>query len=93
MITPNDLDVFDDTREATKTARSILRSKLIEVLKQVDDNKHPQVGITENCKEIPSLNANWAKADTEREFKTTVIPTKKQEELKEHEAQGIEVEE
>ena len=93
MIISNDLDVFDDTIEATKTARSILRSKLIELTKQVDDHKRPQVEITENCKEVPILNANWARADTEREFKTTVIPTKKQEELKEYEAQGIDVEE
>jgi len=70
-----------------------LRSKLIELAKQVDDHKRPQVEITENCKEVPILNANWARADTEREFKTTVIPTKKQEELKEYEAQGIDVEE
>ena len=67
--------MFDDSKEAIRTARSIYRSKLIEVLKQVDDNKHPQVEITESNKELPSLYADWVKADMERVFEQTIIET------------------
>ena len=76
--------MFDDSKEAIRTARSILRSKLIELTKQVDDNKHPQIEITENAKQVPSLYANWVKADTEQVFTQTVIPTKKQEAQQKH---------
>ena len=86
-------DLFDDSKEAIRTARSTLRSKLMELAIQVDKSKHPTVGITEELKGLPNLNANWVKADTERVFQTTIIPTEKQEELKEYEAQGIDVEE
>ena len=84
--------MFDDSKEAIRTARSIYRSKLIEVLKQVDDNKHPQVEITEGLKELSILNANWVKADMEQVFETTVIETNpKVEEQKEflEETQGV----
>ena len=67
--------MFDDSKEAIRTARSILRSKLIELTKQVDDNKHPQVEITENCKGILILNADWVRADMEQVFEQTVIET------------------
>ena len=83
----------DSSHEAIRTARSTLRSKLMELAVQVDKNKHPTVEITEGLKGLHNLNANWVKADMEQVFQTTVIPTKKQEELKEHEAQGTEVEE
>ena len=86
-------DLFDDSKEAIRTARSTLRSKLMELAIQVDKNKHPTVGITEELKGLPNLNANWVKADMEQVFQTTIIPTEKQEELKEYEAQGIDVEE
>ena len=67
--------MFDDSKEAIRTARSILRSKLIELTKQVDDNKHPQVEITEGTKEISILNAEWVRADMEQVFEQTVIET------------------
>ena len=86
-------DLFDDSKEAIRTARSTLRSKLMELAIQVDKSKHPTVGITEELKGLPNLNANWVKADMEQVFQTTIIPTEKQEELKEYEAQGIDVEE
>ena len=88
--------MFDDSKEAIRTARSIYRSKLIEVLKQVDDNKHPQVEITESNKELPSLYADWVRADMERVFKQTVIETNpKVEEQKEFQekVQGVSSEE
>jgi hypothetical protein len=86
-------DLFDDSKEAIRTARSTLRSKLMELAIQVDKSKHPTVEITEELKGLPNLNANWVKADMEQVFQTTIIPTEKQEELKEYEAQGIDVEE
>ena len=93
MIITDDLNIIDDVREATKTERSILRSKLMELALRVDKSKQPTVEITEELKGLHNLNANWVKADMEQVFQTTVIPTKKQEELKEHEAQGTGVEE
>jgi len=93
MITPDDLEIADNSKEAIRTARSTLRSKLLELAYQIDKNKHPTVEITEELKGLHNLNANWVKADMEQVFQTTIIPTKKQEELKEHEAQGTEVEE
>ena len=48
--------MFDDSKEAIRTARSILRSKLLKLATQVDDNKHPQVEITEGLKELSILN-------------------------------------
>ena len=88
--------MFDDSKEAIRTARSILRSKLIELTKQVDDNKHPQVEITENCKGISILNADWVRADMEQVFEQTVIETNP--EVEKHkksleEIQGISAEE
>ena len=67
--------MFDDSKEAIRTARSILRSKLLKLATQIDDNKHPQVEITEGLKELSILNANWVKADMEQVFETTVIET------------------
>ena len=93
MIITDDLNVADNSKEAIRTARSTLRSKLLELAIQVDKNKHPTVEITEELKGLHNLNANSVKADMEQVFQTTIIPTKKQEELKEHEAQGTEVEE
>ena len=84
MIILDDLDVIDNSKDAIRTARSILRSKLMELAIQVDKNKHPTVEITEELKVLPNLNANWVKADTDQVFQTTVIPTKKQEEQQEH---------
>ena len=84
--------MFDDSKEAIRTARSILRSKLLKLATQVDDNKHPQVEITEGLKELSILNANWVKADMEQVFETTVIETNpKVEEQKEflEETQGV----
>jgi hypothetical protein len=76
--------MFDDSKEAIRTARSILRSKLLKLATQIDDNKHPQVEITEGLKELSILNANWVKADMEQVFETTVIETNpKVEEQKE----------
>ena len=93
MIITDDLNIIDESKEAIRTARSTLRSKLMELAIQVDKSKHPTVEIIEELKRLPNLNANWVKADTERVFQTTIIPTEKQEELKEYEAQGIDVEE
>ena len=93
MIITDDLNIIDESKEAIRTARSTLRSKLIELAMQVDKSKHPTVEITEELKGLANLNAKWVKADMEQVFQTTVIPTKKQEELKEYEAQGIDVEE
>jgi len=93
MIIPNDLDVVDNSKEAIRTARSTLRSKLMELAIQVDKNKHPTVEITEELKGLPNLNANWVKADMEQVFQTTVIPTKKQEEQQVHLDMGISAEE
>ena len=84
MIIPDDLDVVDNSKEAIRTARSTLRSKLLELAYQIDKTKHPTVEITEELKRLPNLNANWVKADTDQVFQTTVIPTKKQEEQQEH---------
>ena len=84
MIILNDLDVVDDSKEAIRTARSTLRSKLLELAIQVDKNKHPTVEITEELKGLPNLNANWVKADMEQVFQTTIIPTEKQEEQQKH---------
>ena len=88
--------MFDDSKEAIRTARSILRSKLIELTKQVDDNKHPQIEITEGTKQIPILNADWVRADMEQVFEQTVIETNP--EVEKHkksleEFQGISAEE
>ena len=84
MIILDDLDVIDNSKDAIRTARSILRSKLMELAIQVDKNKHPTVEITEELKGLHNLNANWVKADMEQVFQTTVIPTEKQEEQQEH---------
>ena len=93
MIITDDLNIIDDSKEATRTARSTLRSKLMELALRVDKSKQPTVEITEELKTLPNLNANWVKAHMERVFTQRILPTKKQEELKEHEAQGTEVEE
>ena len=89
MITSDDFDIADNSKEAIRTARSTLRSKLLELAIQVDKNKHPTVEITEELKGLPNLNANWVKADMEQVFQTTVIPTKKQEEQQVHLDKGI----
>ena len=84
MIILNDLDTVNDSKEAIRTARSTLRSKLLELAIQVDKNKHPTVEITEELKGLSNLNANWVKADMEQVFQTTIIPTEKQEEQQKH---------
>ena len=84
MITSDDFDIADNSKEAIRTARSTLRSKLLELAIQVDKNKHPTVEITEELKGLHNLNANWVKADMEQVFQTTVIPTEKQEEQQKH---------
>ena len=88
--------MFDDSKEAIRTARSILRSKLLKLATQIDDNKHPQVEITEGLKELSILNANWVKADMEQVFETTVIETnpavEKKKEFQEK-IQGVSAEE
>ena len=89
MITPDDLEIADNSKEAIRTARSTLRSKLLELAYQIDKNKHPTVEITEELKRLPNLNANWVKADTEQVFTQTVIPTKKQEEQQVYLDKGI----
>ena len=89
MITSDDFDIADNSKEAIRTARSTLRSKLMELAIQVDKNKHPTVEITEELKGLHNLNANWVKADMEQVFQTTVIPTKKQEEQQVHLDTGI----
>jgi len=86
--------MFDDSKEAIRTARSILRSKLIELTKQVDDNKHPQIEITENCKGISILNADWVRADMEQVFEQAVIKTNPEVEKQKkflEETQGVPV--
>ena len=89
MITPDDLEIADNSKEAIRTARSTLRSKLLELAYQIDKTKHPTVEITEELKRLPNLNANWVKADTEQVFTQTVIPTKKQEEQQVYLDKGI----
>ena len=84
MIILDDLEIVDNSKEAIRTARSTLRSKLLELAIQVDKNKHPTVEITEELKGLHNLNANWVKADMEQVFQTTVIPTEKQEEQQKH---------
>ena len=84
MITSDDFDIADNSKGAIRTARSTLRSKLLELAIQVDKNKHPTVEITEELKGLHNLNANWVKADMEQVFQTTVIPTEKQEEQQKH---------
>ena len=84
MITPDDFDIVDNSKEAIRTARSTLRSKLMELDIKVDKNKHPTVEITEELKGLANLNAKWVKADMEQVFQTIVIPTKKQEEQQVH---------
>ena len=84
MIILDDLEIVDNSKEAIRTARSTLRSKLMELAVQVDKNKHPTVEITEELKGLHNLNANWVKADMEQVFQTTVIPTEKQEEQQKH---------
>jgi len=93
MITPDDLEIVDNSKEAIRTARSTLRSKLLELAIQVDKNKHPTVEITEELKGLHNLNANWVKADMEQVFQTTIIPTKKQEEQQEHLTKSLSAEE
>ena len=93
MITPDDLEIVDNSKEAIRTARSTLRSKLLELAYQIDKTKHPTVEITEELKRLPNLNANWVKADTDQVFQTTVIPTKKQDEQQVHLDTGISAEE
>tara|TARA_Y100001951_G_scaffold52875_1_gene41912 strand:+ start:38 stop:325 length:288 start_codon:yes stop_codon:yes gene_type:complete len=93
MIILDDLDVVDNSKDAIRTARSILRSKLMELAIQVDKNKHPTVEITEELKVLPNLNANWVKADMEQVFQTTILPTKKQEEHQEYLDKGTSVDE
>ena len=89
MIITDDLNIVDDSKEAIRTARSTLRSKLLELAYQIDKTKHPTIEITEELKSLSNLNANWVKADTERVFQTTIIPTKKQEEQQVHLDKGI----
>ena len=55
MIITDDLNIIDDVREATKTERSILRSKLMELALRVDKSKQPTVEITEELKTLPIL--------------------------------------
>ena len=93
MITPDDLEIVDNSKEAIRTARSTLRSKLLELAIQVDKSKHPTIEITEELKRLPNLNANWVKADTEQVFQTTIIPTKKQEDQQEHLTKSLSAEE
>ena len=93
MIIPDDLEIVDNSKEAIRTARSTLRSKLLELAIQVDKNKHPTVEITEELKGLHNLNANWVKADMEQVFQTTIIPTKKQEEQQEHLTKSLSAEE
>ena len=83
----------DNSHEAIRTARSTLRSKLLELAYQIDKNKHPTVEITEELKGLHNLNANWVKADMEQVFQTTVIPTKKQEEQQVHLDTGTDAQE
>ena len=89
MIILDDLDVIDNSKDAIRTARSILRSKLMELALRVDKSKQPTVEITEELKGLHNLNANWVKADMEQVFQTTVIPTEKQEEQQVHLDKGI----
>ena len=89
MIIPDDLEIVDNSKEAIRTARSTLRSKLLELAYQIDKTKHPTIEITEELKSLSNLNANWVKADTERVFQTTIIPTKKQEEQQAYLDTGI----
>ena len=84
MIIPDDLEIVDNSKEAIRTARSTLRSKLLELAYQIDKNKHPTVEITEELKTLPNLNANWVKAHMERVFTQRILPTKKQEEQQVH---------
>ena len=84
MIIPDDLEIVDNSKEAIRTARSTLRSKLLELAMQVDKTKHPTVEITEELKTLPNLNANWVKAHMERVFTQRILPTKKQEEQQKH---------
>ena len=93
MIIADDLEIVDNSKEAIRTARSTLRSKLLELAIQVDKNKHPTVEITEELKGLHNLNANWVKADMEQVFQTTVIPTKKQEEQQVHLDTGTDAQE
>ena len=93
MITSDDFDIADNSKEAIRTARSTLRSKLMELAIQVDKNKHPTVEITEELKGLHNLNANWVKADMEQVFQTTIIPTKKLEEQQEHLTKSLRAEE
>ena len=65
--------MFDDSKEAIRTARSILRSKVLKLGVQIDDNKHPQIEITEGLKELSILNADWVKADMEQVFEQVVV--------------------
>ena len=88
MIITDDLNIIDDVREATKTERSILRSKLMELALQVDKSKQPTIEITEELKTLPNLNANWVKAHMERVFTQRILPTKKQEEQQKHLVKG-----
>ena len=67
--------MFDDSKEAIRTARSILRSKVLKLGVQIDDNKHPQIEITEGLKELSILNADWVRADMEQVFETAIIKT------------------
>ena len=85
--------MFDDSKEAIRTARSILRSKVLKLGVQIDDNKHPQIEITEGLKELPILNADWVKADMEVAYRTHTIPTKKVEEQNKYLKVGISAEE
>ena len=84
MIILDDLDVIDNSKDAIRTARSILRSKLMELALQVDKSKQPTIEITEELKTLPNLNANWVKAHMERVFTQRILPTKKQEEQQKH---------
>ena len=94
-------NIIDDSKEAIRTARSALRSKLLELATLVDKNKHPQTEITEGIRELTNLNAKWVQVDTDMVYQTISIQTdtplektqEKIEELKEHERQGIDVEE
>ena len=52
MIITDDLNIVDDSKEAIRTARSTLRSKLLELAYQIDKTKHPTVEITEELKEF-----------------------------------------
>ena len=64
----------NETNEKIRTARSNLRTELIELTKIVNDTKEPTTEITYRVKNLSNLIASWVKVHMDMVYKTTAMP-------------------